>query len=408
MLAAMLTMSGSAAAQTYQILHAFTGGNDGGHPTRLIMDGGGHIYGSSLLGGNQGANCQIPGGNGCGVVFELKRSGNGWIFSPLYTFQGGADGALPGPVVIGPDGALYGTTDAGGSCHEDQYGCGTVFRLTPPAAGCRAAFCSWVKTTLYAFRGGDDGWNNGWDDLGPVTFGPDGSMYGATEDGGQYNAGVVFKLTRVNGAWTESVIHSFHEDGYDGYMPCDGVILDAAGNLYGATYGGGANYAGAVYKLSPSEYGWIETTLWSFSDGTYYEPKGGLVFDQAGNLYGSTSSTYDDRAGMVFQLTPANGSWAYSVLYAFNNGSSGQGPHASPAVDAEGNLYGTAWSPSEGSVFKLTPYNGGWLETDLHVFSGGDGALPVSNVLVDNSGNLYGTAAYDGAYNSGVLWEITP
>ena len=134
LLATMLIAAASLAAQTYSVLHAFTGGSDGGHPGRLVMDGGGHIYGSSMLGGNQGANCQIPGGSGCGVIFELKRSGNGWIFNPLYTFQGAADGAIPGPLTIGPDGALYGTTDAGGSCDEDPYGCGTVFRLTPPSA----------------------------------------------------------------------------------------------------------------------------------------------------------------------------------------------------------------------------------------------------------------------------------
>ncbi len=408
LLAVVVGIAPAVQAQSFQVIHAFTGGNDGGHPTRVVMDGGGHIYGSSMLGGNQGANCQIPGGSGCGVVFELKRSGNGWIFNPLYTFQGGADGSRPGPVVIGPDGALYGTTEAGGGCSEDQYGCGTVFRLTPPAAGCRTAICRWVKTTLYTFRGGDDGWNNGWDETGPVTFGPDGSIYGATEFGGHYNSGVVFQLARVNGSWTESVIHTFHGNYQDGDMPCDGIIFDAVGNLYGATYGGGVNYAGVVYELSPSQYGWTEIILRSFSDGTYYEPEGGLFFDPAGNLYGSTSSTYNDRAGMIFQLSPANGSWTYNVIYAFNNGSSGGGPHASPTMDAQGNLYGTAWSPSEGSVFKLTPYNGTWLETDLHVFTGGDGALPISSVVMDSSGNLYGSAAYDGSYNSGVLWEITP
>jgi len=396
-------------AQTYSVLHTFTGGNDGGHPGRLTMDRQGNLYGSSLLGGYDGAACQYGGSNGCGAVFELKHSAHGWLFAPLYTFQGGADGSRPGPVVFGPEGALYGTTMGGGSCQEFQYGCGTIFKLTPPPSFCTTALCPWVKTTLYTFAGGDDGWNYGWDDLGPVTFGADGSMYGATRYGGYYDDGVVFKLAPSNGGWTESVIHTFHEDGYDGEWPSDGVVLDQAGNLYGVTWAGGANYAGTIYELSPSGGGWTETTLHSFADGNNLEPEGGLIFDQAGNHYGTTTNTYNDRDGNVFKLTPYNGSWTYSVLYQFTDGLAGTGPKAPLTMDASGNIYGTAWdAPGGGSVFQLTPYNGGWVENYLYEFTdGADGGYPVSNVLFDARGNLYGTASSYGSDNWGVLWEIT-
>jgi len=340
----------------------------------------------------------------------MRRAAHGWVFTPLYTFQGGADGARPGPVVFGPDGALYGTTMAGGSCQAFQYGCGTIFKLTPPPSFCRTSLCTWVKTSLYTFAGGNDGWNSGGDDTGPVAFGPDGSMYGATWYGGYYGFGTVFKLTPANGGWTESVIHSFADNGYDAYFPSDGVVLDQAGNVYGVSYGGGPNYAGTVYELSPYGSGWTETILHAFNDANNLEPKGGLIFDKAGNLYSTTTNTYGDRNGNVFELASDNGSWTYSVLYSFTDGLSGTGPKAPLTMDALGNIYGTVWdAPSVGSVFKLTPYNGGWTETNLYVFTGQeDGGFPVSNVLFDGSGNLYGSASSYGGDNWGVLWEITP
>jgi uncharacterized repeat protein (TIGR03803 family) len=397
-------------AQSYKVLYTFTGGSDGGHPGRLTMDAAGNLYGSALLGGQEGGDCQFGGADGCGAVFRMKRSAYGWIFTPLYAFQGGADGARPGPVVFGPDGALYGTTLGGGSCQEYQYGCGTIFKLTPPPAVCKTALCPWVKTTLYAFAGGNDGWNYGWDAIGPLTFGPDGSMYGATWYGGSHSQGVVYKLTPSNGGWTESVIHAFAPGGEDGYNPSDGVIFDQAGNLYGVTNQGGTYSGGTVYELSPSGYGWTESILYSFTDAGIYPPEGGLIFDPSGNLYGTTTTSPGEYGGgAVFKLTPSYGSWTISVLSVFS-GFPGGGPKASLTIDASGALYGTTWGDfPEGTVFKLTPQNGGWTETDLYGFrDGADGGLPVSNVLFDSSGNLYGTASSYGSDNWGVVWEITP
>ena len=408
---AMAVMAAPAAqAQTYSVLHTFTGGNDGGHPSRLTMDAAGNLYGSALLGGQQDGNCDFGGSNGCGAVFQLKHSGAGWIFTPLYRFQGGTDGARPGPVVFGPDGALYGTTEGGGSCERYQYGCGTIFRLAPPAAFCRTTLCPWVKTTLYTFAGENDGWNYVGDAIGPLTFGPDGSMYGVTWYGGTRDEGVVFKLTPSNGGWTESILHTFAPDGQDGYNPSNGVILDQAGNLYGVTNGGGTAYAGTVYELSPSAYGWTESILYTFQDAYIYSPFGGLLLDTSGSLYGSTTFSPGNQAGAVFKLAPGNGSWSESVLCVFSDGGSGGGPKANLTMDASGTLYGTAWDTGPGGkVFKLTPSNGGWTETDLYEFhDGADGGFPISTVLFDAKGNLYGTAGSYGSYNWGVVWEITP
>ncbi len=158
-----------------------------------------------------------------------------------------------------------------------------------------------------------------------------------------------------------------------------------------------------------SSSGWTGTDLHLFSGGsdgnTIY---GGLVFDQAGNLYGDTFLGGEYNGGTVFELSPSNGGWSFNVIYNFT----GSGPWASLSIDAAGNLYGTTTGSGAygyGNVFKLTPSDGGWTYTSLHDFTGGsDGGFPVSVVSFDANGNLYGTAEVGGAYDNGVVWEITP
>lgn len=131
-------------AQTFQVIHTFTGGSDGADPTvGLTLDRAGNLYGTANLGGN--------GGNG--TVFKLKNTSTGWIFQRLYAFSG-PDGANPAArVVFGPDGALYGSTEYGGNSCSSR-GCGIVFKLTPPATFCASVSCPWRETVLYAFVGG--------------------------------------------------------------------------------------------------------------------------------------------------------------------------------------------------------------------------------------------------------------
>jgi len=416
----MTTISQSLQAQTYKVLYNFTGQADGLEPEAgMTMDKAANLYGTTIYGGT---GCG-GGEYGCGTAFKLKRAGSGWIFDPLYSFQGGSDGAYPAArVIFGSDGSLYGTTTAGGGCPSGN-GCGTVFNLRPQPKACTTALCPWKETLLYSFAGSD-----GAEPYSEVVFDHVGNLYGTTTRGGSsgyYGDGVVYELTPSNGGWSETILHGF-TGGTDGAEPYAGLIFDNVGNLYGTTYeggnlacsGGGGQGCGVVFQLAPVGSGWTENILYSFQssrDGAF--PMGGLIFDQFGNLYGTTPLTY---GGMVFMLTPSQGNWAFTLLYSF---SGPEGPEASLVMDAAGNLYGTrvdGGAYEYGSVFKLTPSSDGWTYTSLHDFcpngfpACSDGAYPVSNVVIDTNGNLYGTAALGGTgcpsnpNGCGVVWEITP
>ena len=177
--------------------------------------------------------------------------------------------------------------------------------------------------------------------LGDVTFDPASNIYDTTYSGGS-GYGIVYQLTPSAGGWTENILHSF---GYgDGAYPYSHVIRDSAGNLYGTTWGGGANDGGTVFELTPSGSGWTHTVLYSFqpaSDGG--NPYSGVMFDSSGNLYGATSSGGSGGGGTVFELTPAgNGTWTYSLIYSFT-GTNDCGPQNNLTMDQAGNLYGTTY-----------------------------------------------------------------
>lgn len=226
-LAAISTQT--ALAQTFKLLHTFSGGAAGANPSAGVsMDRGGNLYGTTTWGGT----------GSVGTVYRLSKRGSGWVMASLYSFGAGQDGAQPwSGVVIGPDGALYGTTRIGGGngCGSGL-GCGTVFRLTPPATFCKAVSCPWKETMLHRFTGAPDG--NG--PYSNVTFDVSGSIYLTTLYGGQYDAGAVVKLVPSHG-WTESVLYGFQIANNIGYFPRAGVVLDQAGNLYGTTTWGGTH-----------------------------------------------------------------------------------------------------------------------------------------------------------------------
>ena len=229
-----------AQAQTYQVIYNFTGGPDGAYPEAGLAARGGVFYGTAYQGG----------GSNRGTVFKLARNGSGWIFSPLYSFTGRADGSAPiAAVVFGHDGTIYGTTEFGG--HNCGVGCGTVFHLRPPATICKSILCFWTETVLYQFSGSSDGANPGY---GQLTFDQAGNVYGTTFFGGVNAQGVVYELTPSGGGWTERAIHTFSGSS-DGENPYSSVVLDAAGNLYGTTYAGGAHGYGTVFQLTPSGSG---------------------------------------------------------------------------------------------------------------------------------------------------------
>ena len=334
---------------------------------------------------------------GCGAVFKLAHKASGWILTPLYDFAGGSDGSQPySRVLFGLDGRLYGTTSGG------QDGFGTVFNLTPLARTPRTSLDPWVETVLHRFSGGGDGSVP----HGDPVFDASGNLYGTTYEGGAYGQGAVYKLTRSHGTWTQSVIYSF-TGGTDGKWPLGGLIFDQSGNLYGTTSKGGQYGYGALYALNPSTTGWTENVLHSFAggnDGT--GPVGGLVSDRVGDLYGTTQGDEYITCGTVYKLTPSPSSWTLTNLHVFDCGVDGENPDNGLVFDATGNLYGAAIYGGLsgcfggcGVVFKLAPGSDGiWSYSLLHEFNGGDGALPVGSVIVDANGNLYGTAAYGGTY----------
>lgn len=326
----------------------------------------------------------------CGTVFKMEHNGSSWLLVPLYEFNG-PDGATPqARVIIGPNGNLYGTTTYGGSA-----GKGVVFRLQPPATACKSVLCPWRETVLHSFAGGSDGANP---EFGDLTFDRQGNIYGTTPNGGSSpcGCGVVYELSPSSGGWTEKILYSF-QGGQDGEAPLAGVVFDNAGNLYGTAAFGGAYQGGAVYELTPSGLAWTESIIYSFtgqSDGN--EPYGGLIFDGSGNLYGTTFA----GATTVYELSPSSGGWMFTVLHAFG---AYEGSVATLTFDAAGNLYGTLTIASQepAEVFRLTPSGGQWTVTG---FAGEIGTYPLGNVVLDASGNLYTTAAG----NPGYVFEVTP
>jgi len=390
----------SARAQTFTVLHNFTGGNDGGTPIgSLTLDAAGGLYGTTIAGGAKGL----------GTVFRLVRSGNAWQLYVFYAFNGLnnlEDGISPyAGVVVGPDGFLYGTTHSGGDgngCMQ-WHGCGTVFSLKPGRT-----VEQWDEIVLHRF-GSADGSNPYQGDL---VFDRAGNLYGTTRNGGAYQQGAVYEMTSNRGIWTETVLHSFGGSP-DGASPLSGIVFDQQGNLYGTTSGGGANGWGAIYRLRPSGAGWSEDLLYSFTNGADGgAPAAGLILDAAGNLYGATQGGGSGGGGTVFELSPEAGdTWSFSTLAGLQGPSSG-GPNGGLVMDAAGSLYGTTSGDGVddwGSVFQLTWSNGAWGYHSLHDFTGGmDGGTPESSLVLDANGNLYGTASLGGMYGQGVAFKIAP
>lgn len=342
------------------------------------------------------------GSQGYGTVFRLSRRDQGWVPNTLHTFTGGSDGSEPlAPLILDTDGNLYGTTSSLGAPG------GTVFKLSKPG-GYRGDNLACHETLLYSFTGGSDGQNPGW---GPLVFDQAGNLYGTTTNSvvscGGPNCGNVYKLTCSNGSCAETTLYNF-TGGSDGGQPFSGVIFDKAGNLYGTASQGGLYGAGVVYQLTPTDSGWTESILYNFSGGSDGGSPTGQVFDKAGNLYGATALGGSGGGGTVFMLSPSGSNWTYTLLHSFTGS---EGPMTSLSIDASGSLYGTTYLDGAyglGSVFKLMPSNGGWIFTSLHDFTGVEGYLASSTVVFDARGNLYGETWAGGAHRDGTLWKITP
>jgi uncharacterized repeat protein (TIGR03803 family) len=367
----------------YQVLYVFRGGADGDVPGALVLDEAGNLYGTTSGGGAFGH----------GTVFKLDTTGTHTVH---YSFKGGSDGDTPNPNALARDGAgnLYGTTvqgGRGGNCSIGLNGCGVIFKVTKTGR----------ESVMYRFSGGADG-------ATPLNAGlvqdAAGNLYGTTGYGGTSFAGNVFQLDTSD---KESVLHSF-TGGSDGDLPMASLVLDAAGNLYGTTDAGGSSCGGGigcgiVFRVNQSARETVLYRFTNFADGGY--PDAELVRDAADNLYGTTTAGGTGGAGTVFKVDPSG---TETTLHAFSDAEGGT--LAGLVRDPAGNLYGTTYSGGDlncpppfgggcGTVFMVDCHG---TYTVLHVFRhDGKGEAPTATLARDAAGNLYGTA-------SGVVFKLIP
>jgi uncharacterized repeat protein (TIGR03803 family) len=389
-----LILISDAEASTEKVLYTFGSSPDANGPVSgLAFDTAGNLYGTTASGGAHSA----------GAVFELTPgSGGKWSERVIYSFAGGKDGMVPlGGVIVDAAGNLYGTTSRG------ALGSGTVFTLIPGAGG------KWKLKVLHTFHGTTGGVPS----AGLISD-TAGNLYGTTAEGGSHGVGSVFELVPgTSGKWAFKGIHSFNNNGHDGTDPLAALTLDAAGNLYGTTYAGGAHTYGVVFQLTPGSNGtWTEKILHTFNAGNGHDgaaPDAPIVIDSNGNLFGTTSGGGKDRFyGVVFELTlNLSGKWQETILHSFTDGSDGGEPNAGLTLDASGNLYGTGVTGGHsGVVFKETlGTNGKWKHSVVHDFANGsDGSRPYAGLILDVSGNLYGTTKQGGTNSLGTVFMVKP
>jgi uncharacterized repeat protein (TIGR03803 family) len=339
-------------------------------------------------------------GLGCGTVFRLSPNADGDSKLTTIFKFDDEDGAYPATGLV---------MDVAGNLYgtttsDSGLGDGTVFRLSPRRDG------TWTISTLIKFTG-----KNGSDPEARLILDAAGNLYGTTAAGGNSacdgsGCGTVFQLAlAAKGKWKLTTLFEFN--GVNGASPYAALIFDAAGNLYGTTSGGGKFGEGTVFELSPAKGGaWTRTTLFNFNGADGAGPRGDVVFDATGNLYGTTVGGGKHGLGTVFKLSPERKGWKHSTLVSFDivNGSQ---PTAGVILDTAGNLYGNADDGrfGIGIVFRLSPQsNGSWKRTTLLTFNGENGSGPTGGLLLDAAGDLFGATAVGGKRNAGVVFELSP
>jgi len=386
-------------------IHSFNCTNGKNPVAGPTVGSSGVLYGTTQYGGPTTNNCPTS----CGVVYSLTppaAQGDRWTSQVLYEFTGNADGGWPfGPITVGANGVLYGTTTIRGA-----EGYGTVFSLTPPAT----AGNPWTFDTIFTFNS-----STGGGPYGGVVIGSGGILYGSL------NQGTAFSLTPPSapgGTWAES--SAFNSSTIGSVAP---LALGAGGILYGTSELGGADFDGEVYSIVPPAVTggpWDVSTVYSFAGGSDgYMPTAGVTINSKGVLYGTTysgggSSNCLNGCGTIYSITPGTGgAFAEKVLYAFDDGANGSGPYAGVALGSGGVLYSatqqggnTSCTGGCGTIISLTPpatKGGAWTPTLLHSFSGTDGAYPDGTLA--RSGNVfYGTTNIGGADECGTVFSLRP
>ena len=395
-----------ATGQTYKVLYNFgaNGPNDGSGPMgKLVRDGQGNLYGTTSVGGSVAS----------GTVFELSPSvGGTWTETILYNFCSQAnclDGAYPAGLVF----------DQVATCTDRpcKVGVSSIWALSlnsprhlPPVTRGRKPCCgrSYDGDGCFPRK---------------VIFGGAGHLYGTTGacGVGPHPSGTVFELSPPSGgAWTETLLYTFNGTNKVnpyGSDPVGGVTFDNAGNIYGTTSFGGKLFGGTVYELTPTSSGpWTETVLHAFDPESVARPLSSVEFDQEGNLYGTASEGGSDAAGCtiygcggIFKLTNVGGQWIKSSL-SFT-GLNGGNPAAGLILDEKHKTaYGTTQfggANANGAVFSAHGATVNVLYSFCSEANCTDGSQPLATVTPDGSGNLYGTTSVGGAYNQGVVFEIS-
>ena len=327
-------------AGTLNTIYNFVATTGTGPRSGIVFDKSGNIYGTTYYNG----------ANGYGTIYELTpptAEKQAWTETTIYNFDATTGNPVSG-VVLDKSGNIYGTTSGTNGVP------GIVFELTPPTAGKQA----WTETTLFSFNG-----TNGQTPDGGVVFDSSGNLYGTTYIGGSHNNGIVYKLAPPAAGkkvWTETVLLNF--DGTNGQNPYGGVVFDSSGKLYGTTYYGGSGNFGVIYQLTPPAAGkkaWTNTTIFNFKDTPEEYPYSGVVIASSGQLYGTISAGSGGNGSFYLLTPPAAGKkmWTKTVPVVFN-GMNGSTPLGGIVFDKAGNLYGTTsggGSVGYGTVFMYSP-----------------------------------------------------
>ena len=333
--------------------------------------------------GNLYGRGNFAGGNSS--IYKLAQAGTGWILSNLYEFTGSPGGYGPEErLLIGDNGVIYAGA-SGGLQDCDGSWCGQILSLRPSPSICHSVSCSWAENILYQFSGVNDAFQGG-----RLASDRDGNLYGVGR-GGTDGSGAVFELSPTVGGWIETVIYSFPYGGAHGAQPSE-LLVGVDGNLYGIARAGGLNGAGVVFQLTRSQSGWTESVIYNIPNKSYFgaAPRF-LVQDAEGNLFGiydySTWIDYPRFFSKVFVLKPSGGRWTYSEL-AHGNQYNDQDIYNNLVVDAAGNVWGTAQDSGGGCM------GGGYI--DAYIFElvkagdGWQGTIPLysGNTMFPSSGTL--------------------
>ncbi len=383
---ALVLVPGASAKPKFKVLATIPGGLWSG----LTLDAQGNLYGVTSGGGDYGE----------GSVFEVSRNTHDkWTVTTLHSFDG-HDGAVPqGELILDEAGNLYGVTDIGGA-----YDRGTVFELTPGSTG-------WALNVLYSFCE-QYGCPDGGSPAAGLVRDKDGNLFG-TAGGGTYGLGVLFKLTQGKKGWTESIPYTFGSRPHDATASYAALAFEKSGSLYGTSYFGGRYDHGTVFELRRESNGWKEKLLWQFDLTDGAGPEATPAFDKSGNLYGTTPGGGEacdaGFCGTLFKLSrKSDGTWARNEVCGFKNPQGGFEPITGVVFDKTGNIYGTTATGGTGPcydgcgvVYKLAPRTGGkWAYTVLYDFDSAYETPPDGQLILDAQGNLYGTAF-------SVVYEIT-